>query len=203
MPKRPGRPVRQESPNASANIIEAACLLFSRHGVRGTSYRQIAEAAGVTPAMVHYYFPHKEDLHLAVLQTTFSSLMQTLGYTRNLEEWVHGFHDHVLSHPWCPHLMLREVMPHDGELRGLFLTHCGPQVFGSVKTMIRQTFREAGMSRKLNVDRHVVLLVGMLVYPFLGQDVAQTLTGKTFDKRMMKRFRDDALALFRARIAGH
>ena len=200
MPKRPGRPARQNSANASANIVEAACLLFSRHGIRGTNYRQVAESADVTPAMVHYYFPHKENLYLAVLQATFDSLMQSLEHTRNLEEWIHGFHDHVLTHSWCPHLMLREVMPHDGGLRELFLERYGPRVFGSVKAMVKQEFREAGVSRKLDADRHVVLLVGMLVYPFLGQEVAQTLTGKTFDQRMMQRFRDDALALFRARV---
>jgi TetR/AcrR family transcriptional regulator len=201
MAKPPGRPARQQTANAATSIVEAACLYFSRHGIRGTSYRQIADAAGVTPAMVHYYFPDKAALHLAVLQATFQSLIRKLADTEDLEQWVHCFHSHVMTHPWCPQLMLREVLPAGGELRELFLQHFAPQVFGSVKAMVRQAFRAAKVPRRLDLDRHVVLLLAMLVYPFLGMEVAQTVTGRSFDTRMMQRFRDDALALFRTGIS--
>lgn len=198
--KGPGRPARQHESNTAEAIVDAACWLFSQHGVRGTSYRQIADAAGVTPAMVHYYFPRKEALFLAVIQATFQATAQRLGQADSLDEWVRQFHDHVMSHPWCPHLMLREVLPVDGNLRGPFLEHCAPAMFGSIKRVMQKTLREAGIARRLDVDRHIVLLIGMLVYPFLGQSAAQSITGRTFDEPMMKRFRQDALSLFHARI---
>lgn len=198
--KGPGRPMREHDSNTQEKIVNAACWLFGRHGVRGTSYRQIADAAHVTPAMVHYYFPKKDTLFLAVIQATFQSTMQRLLKAETLDEWVHHFHDHVMSHPWCPHLMLREVLPVDGNLRELFLEHCAPEMFGSIKQLMRQTLRDAGVTRRLDTDRHIVLLIGMLVYPFLGQSAAQSITGRTFDESMMKRFRQDALSLFHARI---
>lgn len=204
MARRPGRPSRGEmSGNASSNIVNAACVLYGRHGIGGVSNRQLAEEAGVTAAMVHYYFPDKHDLWLAVLQSAFGGLIPKLQAAQDLEAWVYCFHGHLLSRQWLPHLMLREVIPHDGALRALFIEHWASAVLGSVRAVMKTAFNEAGMSRKLDVDRHVVLLLGALVYPFLGQEVAQLVTGKAFDERMMKQFRDDALSLFRARLAGN
>lgn len=196
----PGRPARKKDSNTGDEIVGAACWLFSKHGVRGTSYRQIAEAVELTPAMVHYYFPAKEALFRAVIQATFQSTMHKLKDAATLDEWVRTFHEHIMAHPWCPHLMLREVLPVDGSLRDIFLEHCAPKMFGSIKKLMRNTFRDAGVNRRLDIDRHIVLLIGMLVYPFLGQAAAQSITGKTFDERMMRRFRQDALSLLYSRI---
>lgn len=202
MPKRPGRPTREQAQDAAAGIVQAACLHFAKYGIRGTSNRQIADAAGVTPALVHYYFPRKQSLYRAVLQQCFAPLLEQLTQTADLQDWVQRFHAHIQARPWCPHLLLREILPQDGGLRSLFLADWAPLVFGSVKTMVKQEFRSQQVSRRLDTDRHVVLLIGMLVYPFLGMEVAQTVTGRHFDARMMQRFRDDALALFCHGIAG-
>jgi AcrR family transcriptional regulator len=48
-------------------ILQVAIDLFSRHGFRGTTTRQIANAAGVSEAMVFRHFATKEDLYGAIL----------------------------------------------------------------------------------------------------------------------------------------
>jgi AcrR family transcriptional regulator len=48
-----------------ARIIAAALKVFAEEGYVRASTRQIAEAAGVTPPAVQYYFDSKEGLHLA------------------------------------------------------------------------------------------------------------------------------------------
>ena len=196
MPARPGRPNKQDSAEASARIIDAACLYFARQGVKGSTYKQIGAAAGVSAAMVHYYFKQKEDLYLAVIESAFKPLMEKLEKIEDLDTWVQNFHKHIMDRLWFPHLMLREVLPHNGELRSLFLAHCAPHVFGSLKALVSQEVASVPRAEELDVDRHVVLLMGMLVYPFLGMEIVQNVTGRKFDKRMLNSFRDDALALF-------
>jgi len=44
------------------NIIEAAEKLFAQKGYSATSVRDIAHAAEISPAMIHYYFHTKEQL---------------------------------------------------------------------------------------------------------------------------------------------
>ncbi len=49
-------------------IIEAAAALFSRKGFRGTTTREVSEAAGVSEATVFKHFATKEDLYAAIIE---------------------------------------------------------------------------------------------------------------------------------------
>ncbi|WP_067437658.1 TetR/AcrR family transcriptional regulator [Nocardioides jensenii] len=62
----PGR--RPGSPDTRAGILSAARSLFAERGLKGTTIRAVAAAAGVDPALVHHYFGAKDDLFLAAMQ---------------------------------------------------------------------------------------------------------------------------------------
>jgi len=55
-----------EPTETAAAIIEAAEALFSEHGVRGVSLREIARAAGVAVSSVNYHFGDKSGLLQAI-----------------------------------------------------------------------------------------------------------------------------------------
>ena len=196
--KSPGRPTQKEAANAKACIVYAACLHFARHGIKGSSNKIIALEAGVTPAMIHYYFPEKSALYVSVLEASFKDLLLLLPAMQTIEEWVHGLHQHLRLHPWLPHLMLREVLTPSGLLRPLFMLHFAPALFGNFKRLMTQAHRELDLGETFDIDRHIVLLMGMLLYPFMSIDIAQNLTGRAYDEQMLDGFRDDALRLFRA-----
>lgn len=48
-------------------IVRVAVSLFSNHGFRGTTTKEIAHAAGVSEAMVFRHFATKEELYAAIL----------------------------------------------------------------------------------------------------------------------------------------
>lgn len=50
-----------------ASILDAAYRLFLAQGYHGTSMRQVAGAAGVSPAVIYNYFSHKEELFRELL----------------------------------------------------------------------------------------------------------------------------------------
>lgn len=50
-----------------ALILEAALEVFARHGFRGATLDQIAEAAGLSKPNMLYYFPSKEAIHAELL----------------------------------------------------------------------------------------------------------------------------------------
>jgi AcrR family transcriptional regulator len=193
---KPGRPSLQDGSDASNSIIESACLQFATNGIKGTTNRQIANGAKVTPAMVHYYFRNKDALHRGVLNAAFAPLLETLSGAKTLESWVIGFHSHLVKRPWLPHLMMREVLPPAGQLRPFFLKNYAPHIFGSMKTLVATEAARKKVRADFDLERHVVLLMSMLVYPFLGMDIAHYLTGRKFDEKMFIGFRDDALSLF-------
>jgi AcrR family transcriptional regulator len=53
---------------ARDRILRAAANLYARNGFRGTSIREVAEAAGVTKPLVLYHFESKEKLFSALLR---------------------------------------------------------------------------------------------------------------------------------------
>lgn len=54
------------------HILETALKLFARHGFDGTSTKQIAQAAGIAEGLIFHYFPTKDDLLNAVIETRHS-----------------------------------------------------------------------------------------------------------------------------------
>ncbi len=64
----PARRVRLSGEERRRQIIEAAATLFSRKGFRGTTTREIAEAVGVSEAMLFKHFATKEELYAAIIE---------------------------------------------------------------------------------------------------------------------------------------
>ncbi|MEL7097268.1 MAG: TetR family transcriptional regulator C-terminal domain-containing protein [Pseudomonadota bacterium] len=54
-------------------ILDAALDVFARHGYRGATLDQIAEAAGLSKPNMLYYFAGKEEIHVTLL----AQLMET------------------------------------------------------------------------------------------------------------------------------
>jgi AcrR family transcriptional regulator len=57
----------KKSEKSRAAILEAALNLFSSQGYRGTSIREIAQAAAVSTGNVYHHFPDKETIFQTVL----------------------------------------------------------------------------------------------------------------------------------------
>jgi AcrR family transcriptional regulator len=67
-PKR-GRPLKQDATqDKQERILDAAEEYFSEHGFDGVSIRDVATAAGVDTALLHYYFDTKKGLFDAVFR---------------------------------------------------------------------------------------------------------------------------------------
>ncbi len=74
---------RAQAARRREQLLEAALALFSEHGYRGTSVRDITRRAGVTEAVLYHYFANKVDLWAAVLATyaPFSRVSDILAET--------------------------------------------------------------------------------------------------------------------------
>lgn len=59
----------------SAAMREAALELIARHGFEAMSMRQLAGAVGVQPAALYRYYPTKEDLLYALMESHMHALL--------------------------------------------------------------------------------------------------------------------------------
>jgi AcrR family transcriptional regulator len=68
VPRR-GRPLKQDAAqDKQERILDAAEEYFSEHGFDGVTIRDVARAAGVDTALLHYYFDTKKGLFDAVFR---------------------------------------------------------------------------------------------------------------------------------------
>ena len=64
-------PNGDDAPSARERILQAACELIAERGLGGARIAQIAKAAGVSTALVHYHFRTREVLLTETLDYAF------------------------------------------------------------------------------------------------------------------------------------
>lgn len=174
-----GRP-RADKADVRANLIDAAIGQFIRVGIRATSLRVVAEAAGVTPAMLHYYFGDKQQLILAVVEERLLPALAPMragvaaadGSPDELADlFVNGIGAVVAAHPWLPALWVREVLCEGGALREHMFRRAIPQM----PQLLAQRFATAQAQGRLAPDLDprllVVSLVGLTLFPAAGAPI--------------------------------
>lgn len=70
---KPAESAGEQELNRSA-LLAAAATEFAGHGLRGASLETIARAAGITRAMVYYYFGGREGLYIATLEEAYRGI---------------------------------------------------------------------------------------------------------------------------------
>jgi AcrR family transcriptional regulator len=124
-----GRPPQGAVPDARGLLLDAALELFAERGVAGTTIAGIAAKAGVTPAMVHYYFSNRDRLLDAVaeerLRKIVTAVWAPVVETDQIVPMLRGLVERMLGatevNPWLPSLWLREVVSEGGQLRDRLL----------------------------------------------------------------------------------
>jgi AcrR family transcriptional regulator len=182
-------------------LLDVALVCFGRLGIGATSLRTIAIEAGVTPAMLHYYFGDKEQLQQAVIAERLlpafarmrDMLVQADGDVAGLiAAFVRGIEVLVAEHPWLPSLWVREVLCEGGALRELLVHQIAPQL----PQMLAQRFAVAQQQGRINADLDprllVVSLIGLTLFPAAGAPIWRRI----FDADDL-----DAAALHRHTIA--
>jgi AcrR family transcriptional regulator len=59
-------------------ILDAALEVFARRGFHGSSIDEIAQAAGVSKALIYEHFPSKRDLHVSLLERHTQEIFERL-----------------------------------------------------------------------------------------------------------------------------
>jgi len=167
-PRGPGRPAAGLARDAREQLLTAATTLFAEQGVAATTFAMIAKRAGLTPAMLHYYFSDRDALLDAVvaerLAALIASVWQPVTPGDSPDAMIRGIVDRLLAGigrmPWVPSTWMREVLNDGGLLRSRVLRLLP---FDSVRT-VGSAIAHGQASRTINPD----LDPSLLVFSILG-----------------------------------
>jgi AcrR family transcriptional regulator len=173
--RRPGRP-SGGSGGASprARLIEAALALFARQGILDTSLAAIAREAGVTPAMVHYYFKTRDQLIDVLIDERFVPLRAAMGgiFEAHPDDPVTAltllterFVEIGERHPWFAPLWVREVISEGGLLHQRMHERFGHSNQLAAQAAIARWQREGRLNAALEPSLLFQSLLGLTLLP--------------------------------------
>lgn len=110
-PARRGRPHRGPAVPVETReqILDQAEALFARHGPHGVTVREVARAAAVDPALVHYYFETKQGLFDAVFLRRAEVLNEER--MRSMDSYARAAGDRITAEG-CVEAFLEPILRH-------------------------------------------------------------------------------------------
>jgi AcrR family transcriptional regulator len=186
-----GRPADNGQEDLKTQLLDTAEQLFAEQGFATTPVREIAAAAGVNPAMVHYYFGSKQALLLAVLDRTLEPLADALAAMKD-QDGVSP--QNIVSlliamageHPALPRLVVREIMLSSGEMQERFLRDYAPRLGGALPDLLRSEQEQGRIRPDVDPAIAAMMLLSLSMFPFVAQSVAGSALGIRFDSAGLK-----------------
>ncbi len=178
-PRAPGRPTAADTVQRE-QLLSIATDLFAQQGIQATRLRAIAERAGVTPALLNYYFGSKERLVEAMVEERFLPLVARAAAQLQqagddplalVEAFIRDMVRNVTEQPWLSQLWVREILCEGGVLRERLMHRVAPMV----PLLLAQKFAAAQARGALNpgLDPRllVVSLIGLTLLPYAAAPI--------------------------------
>ena len=181
---------RRRDGDTEQRILDAAHTVFVRRGTAGARMQEIAAAAGVNQALLHYYFRSKEQLARGAFERAGSQLMpaiiRVMASDAPLEEKVEQVValelDHLSRAPYLPGYIIGEVAHHPERAQqliaamtdGLTPDDIRPRVFGALRRQIDERVA-AGTLRAISAESFMVNLMSLCIFPFAARPMLQAM----------------------------
>lgn len=177
----------QEKPNTEQLILEAAEEEFLIKGYDGARTTAIAEKAGVTHAMLHYYFRTKEQLFERIVAKISAIVAQTMiaamgdpekPVLERIRSATASHFDLIAANPLLPRFFLNEVVQRPERYHMLY-----KNLRNELNTLFIQLQAEAdcaaerGEMEKVDVRMLVISIISLNAMPFIVQPFAELLLG--------------------------
>lgn len=168
-------------------ILEAAEEEFLTKGYDGARTTSIARKAGVSHAMLHYYYRTKKQLFDCIIEKTIETIRQTMlvamgdpnmPLVERLKEGIGSHFDLQAANPLLPRFFLNEIISRP-ELYSL--------LYERVASFIRDFFAdlqsdadaaaERGEIEKINVQVLITSIMSLNIFPFIAYQFIEPVMG--------------------------
>ncbi|MFI2827492.1 TetR/AcrR family transcriptional regulator [Klebsiella aerogenes] len=175
-PRRPGRPRGKKPGTANREqLIDIALALFARHGTARVSLNAIAKEAGVTPAMLNYYFTSREALIENLLEERFMPLRNDISRifvdhpqdpVTALTMMVETLADMAEQNAWFAPLWMQEIIGEMPMLRQHMDARFGEERFQVMLETVRRWQQEGKINPALAPELLFTTVISLVLVPF-------------------------------------
>jgi TetR/AcrR family transcriptional regulator len=179
--------------DTETRIFEAALGAFARKGKDGARMQEIADAAGVNKAMLHYYFRSKDALYGRVFDYVLGQLVRAFGaalahdggssFAATLRLFIGTYTDFVAAHTDVMRLMVNEMLSGGAAVREAFGRSVGEgfvdQLFGArVEAAVAK-----GEIRPVPPRHLLITVVSVCIFPFIAHPIVSLLMPEAETRR--------------------
>ena len=174
-------------------ILQAAEKVFHRNGFKGTRTTQIAEEAGISRTMLHYYFRTKESLFQEILESTLSlvfvNMKRLIGQQVDLETLIGGIvevvNDLFEAKPGLPSFIINIF--NESEELAYFLAHSREDTIPvQLDEILKQEKQRGNVSEDVTGEDLIMNIYGLCAVPYLTMNYVKAKENR--DEESMKAF---------------
>lgn len=178
-------------PDTEQRIIKAAEREFMSKGFAGARTTTIAEAAGVTHAMLHYYFRTKEKLFDRIVSGKISTLRELLTSISDTDDmsledlvrhliWKHL--DFIAANPDLPRFIIAELHS-DSQRSATILEKIRSYAPAVVSGLQRKIDRAAdnGECRHINAVNLLLDIASLNIFPYVATPIINAISDNCMD----------------------
>lgn len=184
----------KEAPHAEdteTKILHAAEKEFLEKGYVGARTATIAEAAGVTHAMLHYYFRTKDKLFERIITEKMTLLGDivlgafgdsSLPLAERIRQGVEQHFDFIAANPSLPRFIINEVYAHPERLRIMETSVQGiaSRLLGGLQSEIDESAAR-GLSRPADALMLLVDIISLNLFPVMAAPIVGSIIGGTYE----------------------
>jgi AcrR family transcriptional regulator len=187
-----GRPSGKEKRDTREYLLEVSRQVLAERGFGGATIREIAERAGVNPALLHYYFGTKTGLNRAVIGRVYERLRaqlgapfdQSVGAREQLSRLIQGYVQVIGSEPYVTRMLIDEMLRSSTDTSDHFTSEIGELVLNRLNSLIELGV-STGEFRRVDLPFESVgaqlffffLLAPLTVHAAQGRDLSQDVLG--------------------------
>lgn len=180
----PGRPVGSSGTERRAALLDAAQEILAEKGLPRVTVREVAERAGVKPALVNYYFGSKHDLLRAVADRISAKLLDSIGAVvsqgggaeERLANMVRAAVAVMGADRYAPRLIAEQVLFGEDEVIDDFVTNFASKNLENFAQVLQEGQR-IGVFRDVNPMFLIPALFGSSLFFFLAEPILKRLYG--------------------------
>lgn len=169
-------------------ILKAAEQEFLTKGYDGARTISIAQKAGVSHAMLHYYFRTKKQLFDRIMLKTIDTIQQTIVaamgdpnmlFVERLKDGIGSLFDTMVANPLLPRFFMNEIISRP-ELYSLLYERVSKFVEELVTDLQKEADKaaEGGEIEKTDIRELLITVMSLNLFPFMAYPFIDSVMGE-------------------------
>ena len=178
------------SQDTETRILQAAEKEFFSKGYSGARTASIAEAAGVTHAMLHYYFRTKDNLFERIVSEKINMLADIvlsaigdadLPLKERLRQGIEQHFDFIAANRDLPRFIVNEVLsrPEQIEIMKKNTLYIVNNLLGNLQQEIDE-YAAQGFCQQVDARMLLIDIISLNVFPFIAAPIVQGTIGNSY-----------------------